>query len=142
MPALPLHGMSTARQKTGLCRRREGSSGSSACALIAMRAGAESLSCDLLTSYRSDDQFGYEEVLVIEPVFFANPVFEKWHGEHVTGVWNPDDHLVFYWIDGGDFVTELSIANQFGPQEILVQQGMLFDFLGVPSVKVFAEPET
>ena len=107
-----------------------------------MRAGAGSLSCDVLTSYQSGDQFGYEEVLVIEPVFFAKPVFEKWHGEHVTGVWDPDDHLVFYWIDGGDFVTELSIANQFGPQEILVQQGMLFDFLGVPSVKVFAEPET
>jgi len=76
---------------------------------------------------------------VYEPVFFANPV-RKEHAGGVTDIKNPDDHLVFYAIDGGGFVTELAIGNQFGAQEIFVYQDMMFDFLGVPSVKVFAEP--
>ena len=58
MPALPLHGMSTARQKTGLCRRREGSSASSVRIYVCLyESRAEFLSCDLLTFYQSGEDF-------------------------------------------------------------------------------------
>ncbi len=88
-----------------------------------------------------EDQFTDQGVMAYWPAYFANPV-RKEHATAVSDIKNPDDHLVFYFIDGGGFGTELSIHNQFGPQEILVYQNMMYDFLGLPSVKVFAEPAT
>jgi len=85
-----------------------------------------------------EDQFTNQGVMAYWPAYFANPV-KKTHATAVTDIKNPDDHLVFYVIDGGAFGTELSIHNQFGPQEIFVYQDMMFDFLGVPSVKVYWE---
>ena len=85
-----------------------------------------------------EDQFTNQGAMVYEPIFFANPV-QKTHATGGSDIKNPDDHLVFYYIDGGAFGTELSIHNQFGPQEIFVYQDMMYDFLGVPSVKVYWE---
>lgn len=62
---------------------------------------------------RLNDEFGYEEVLVSVPVYFANPVW-KTHNDQVTAVVNPDAHVVFYSIDGGYFETEVQVVNQFG----------------------------
>src|SRR4030042_1734515 len=82
-----------------------------------------------------DDQFTEESVTVYEPVLFANPV-QKTHGSVVTPINNPDDHLVFYWISGGDFLMPtVPIINQFGPQSISVYEGPQ-DVLGVPSQKI------
>jgi len=86
-----------------------------------------------------EDQFTDQPAMAYWPAYFANPV-RKEHATAVSDIKNPDDHLVFYWIDGGLFGTELSIHNQFGPQEIFVYQAMMYDFLGLPSVKVFWEP--
>ncbi len=82
------------------------------------------------------DQFGPEPgVLVYEPVFFANPVLYKWHGEDVTGVWNPDEHLVFYATSGANFLPEVVVNNQFqmGVPLFLTPLNQL---LAVPSVKL------
>jgi hypothetical protein len=59
------------------------------------------------------DEFGYQEIVVSVPVYFANPVW-KTHNDQVTAVVNPDAHLVFYSMDGGYFETEVQAVNQFG----------------------------
>jgi hypothetical protein len=78
-----------------------------------------------------------EEVLVMEPLFFANPV-EKTHGT-VTPIQDPEAHLVFYAISGGEFQMLLTIDNQFiaEPEQVGVDYPEL---LAVPSLKLFAEP--
>jgi len=82
------------------------------------------------------DQFHDEpEVLVIQPVFFANPV-RKTHGGIVTEIKNPEAHLVFYEILGGVFETEVQVINQFGEQTFYLYDP---DFLAVPSEKLSAE---
>jgi uncharacterized repeat protein (TIGR02543 family) len=79
------------------------------------------------------DQFTDQEVTVYAPILFANPA-RKTHDGEITEIQNPDEHLLFYWIDGGDFFGEgLPVANQFGPQILNVYQNMPFDILGVPS---------
>ena len=85
------------------------------------------------------DQFHDEQgVLVTVPVYFANPV-QKTHGAAgVTPIENPEAHLVFYEIlEGGHFETQVSVDNQFGPQELGVYDPC---YLAVPSLKLFAEP--
>ena len=84
-----------------------------------------------------EDQFTEQGAIAYAPAYFANPV-QKTHATGVSDIKNPDDHLVFYFIDGGSFGTELAIANQFGPQDIVVYQDMK-DILGLPSVKVYWE---
>jgi hypothetical protein len=82
------------------------------------------------------DQFTLynDGVGVYAPTLFANPV-KKIHGDQVTDIKNPDDHLLFYWIDGGDFyLPELPIANQFGEQFLSVSEETE-PILAVPSVK-------
>jgi hypothetical protein len=81
-----------------------------------------------------NDQFGQEpEVLVYEPVFFANPV-RKTHGGDITEIENPERHLVFYAIDAGAFsMPDLSVDNQFGEQTLDVESPIR---LAVPSVKI------
>lgn len=87
-----------------------------------------------------DDQFGhYPEVSVLRPVYFANPV-KKTHGEAVTEIVNPDEHLVFYELSTGDQDRDipLTIGNQFGDaQPLNVLKGP--QLLGVPSEKVRAD---
>ena len=81
------------------------------------------------------DQFTEQPATVYEPAFFANPV-KKIHGDIVTPIQNPDDHLVFYWITGGDFILpELPVIDQFGPHFLSVYQSE-YDMLGVPSLKI------
>jgi len=83
------------------------------------------------------DQFTEQSVTVWPPAYFANPVKKTIvESGDVTEVMYPDDHLVFYWIDGGMFYEEwLPIDNQFGPQVLVVGQEE-YDFIGVPSQKI------
>jgi hypothetical protein len=83
------------------------------------------------------DQFTGQGATVYQAAYFANPVQKTIvdSGE-VTEIMYPDDHLVFYWIDGGMFHEEwLPIDNQFGPQVLMVGQEE-YDFIGVPSQKI------
>jgi hypothetical protein len=80
------------------------------------------------------DQFTEQWSTLHEPMFFANPV-KKTHGTEVTEIMHPDDHLLWYYIDGGIFYEEwLPVVNQFDPQVLSPWQEVL-DFLGVPSEK-------
>jgi len=80
------------------------------------------------------DQFTDQPATVYPPAFFANPV-KKIYDTEVTDIKNPDDHLVFYWIDGGFFnADDLPVVNQFGAQFLDVWQSE-GDILGVPSQK-------
>jgi hypothetical protein len=89
------------------------------------------------------DQFTLynEGVGVYAPSLFATPV-QKIHGSEVADIKNPDDHLLFYGINGGDFyLPELQIVNQFGPQSLTVDEADFpIPILGVPSVKISWEP--
>jgi len=81
------------------------------------------------------DQFTDQAATVYPAAYFANPV-KKIYGSEVTDIKHPDGHLLFYYIDGGEFFEEwLPIANQFGPQVLGVYQDD-YDFLGVPSQKI------
>ena len=80
------------------------------------------------------DQFMDYGTTVYPAAFFANPV-QKTHGPVTEPIKHPDDHLLFYYIDGGEFSEEwLPIDNQFGPQVLGVWSDE-YDFLGVPSQK-------
>jgi len=82
---------------------------------------------------RLDDEFGYEEVLVSVPVYFANPVW-KTHNDQVTAIVNPDAHVVIYLVDGGYLETEVQVVNQFGgstfhvsgPSDLAIVSDMLY----------------
>ena len=83
------------------------------------------------------DQFGdHPEVMVYDPVLFANPV-KKTHGDIVFDVFNPDDHVVIYATTEGSIETTVHVANQFGDQ-ILDVYGPLG--LAVPSQKLDFAP--
>lgn len=85
-----------------------------------------------------DDQFEGTApgVTVTKPVYFANPVV-KGYVDH-AGLWDPEEHLVFYEISTNDeFLPLVTIRNQFFPDEGVPLN--LFDnweLLAVPSVKV------
>ena len=89
-----------------------------------------------------NDEFVYDpDVLVHYPVFFANPV-RKTHDGVVTEIVNPEAHLVFYWIWGKDFETEVQVVNQFGEQTFNAYSH-LYDYpaiLAVPSEKTWEKP--
>ena len=75
------------------------------------------------------------EKSVDEAFLFANPV-QKTHDSTVTEIMN-DEHLVFYWIDGGTYsITDLPITNQFGQRLINVSEEIGLNTLAVPSEKV------
>jgi hypothetical protein len=82
------------------------------------------------------DQFTDYEAVVYAAAYFANPV-KKTDATGVTDIMYPDDHLLFYWIDGFYFPTidDLPIDNQFGPQFLNVWPDE-YDLLGVPSQKI------
>ena len=83
------------------------------------------------------DQFGDEDALVYEPVFLANPVRKGHSGAAVTEIVNPEDHLVFYYIEGQPFQTQVQVVNQFGDQTLDLSYPEL---LAVPSQKSELEP--
>ena len=89
-----------------------------------------------------DDQFPEPGVptpqpLVTAPVYFANPVQKTDASGVVTEIENPDEHLVFYEVEGGVFETEVQVVNQFGEQTLDVSGPAL---LAVPSEKTGVEP--
>jgi hypothetical protein len=60
-----------------------------------------------------EDQFFSENVLLYEPVYFANPV-KKTHDGDVTLVGNPDEYLVCYRVQSGYMLSgEVWVSNQF-----------------------------
>jgi len=59
----------------------------------------------------------YEDVLVLEPVYFANPV-RKTHDGDVTLIENPEAYLVFYRIASYSVSGWVGVDNQFGVQEL------------------------
>jgi hypothetical protein len=89
------------------------------------------------------DQFYGRWAGVDEPALFANPV-QKTDASGTTDI-KGDEHLVFYWISGGDFYEEwLPVHNQFGPQLLDIYEGYLcecewygYDILGLPSEKTY-----
>jgi DNA-binding cell septation regulator SpoVG len=84
-----------------------------------------------------NDQFGLEpEVLVFEPLFFANPV-KKTHDGNVTDIVNPATHVVIYSIVGGYFERQVQVVNQFGEHALNVSGPGI---LAVPSEKLSYEP--
>jgi len=80
-----------------------------------------------------NDQFTQETVTVYEPYFFANPV-KKTVGSEVTKIQNPDDHLVFYWIEGESYETSVQFDNQFGDEQTLALTDPVL--MAVPSEKI------
>jgi hypothetical protein len=89
-----------------------------------------------------DDEFpDYAEgVSVTEPVYFANPVLLKYNysSGDVTGVWNPEAHLVFYAIsENFEFFPSVVINDQFEVESTLSL--VPIELLAVPSVKVHFE---
>jgi len=80
-----------------------------------------------------NDQFTQETVTVYEPYFFANPV-KKTVGSEVTKIQNPDDHLVFYWIEGESYETSVQFDNQFGDEQTLALTDPVL--MAVPSEKL------
>jgi len=85
------------------------------------------------------DQWTGHPVLVEEPYLFAVPA-QKTHGDVLTPIKNPTDHLLFYNIyhDGDFYQSEQPIVNQFGPQLIEAWE-IPPDMLGVPSEKIAVE---
>jgi len=82
------------------------------------------------------DQFTSYSAEVYPAAYLAVPV-KKTLGSFTAPIKNPNDHLMLYWMDGGKFWEEwLPIDNQFGPQVLQVWQDE-YDFLGVPSQKLF-----
>lgn len=77
---------------------------------------------------------------VLAPQFFAVPA-QKTHLP--AGPVSPiigEEHLLFYWINGGGGYWEPVVQNQFfGPESIFVYEGE-DDLLGVPSKKISASP--
>ena len=82
------------------------------------------------------DQFTSYSGEVYPAAYLAVPV-QKTLGSFTAPIKNPDDHLMLYWMDGGYFWEEwLPINNQFGSQVLEVWQDE-YEFLGVPSQKLF-----
>jgi len=78
-----------------------------------------------------------EEVQVLHPAYFANPVRKTDATGMVTEIKNPDEHLVFYEIEGQTFQMVVNVNNQFGPQDlVLISGGTVPDLLAVPSEKI------
>jgi hypothetical protein len=89
-----------------------------------------------------DDQFPGTApgVKVTQPVYFANPAV-KGYVDHEPGMWDPDEHLLFYRISDNeeyyDPEAPIWIKNQFFPEEPIDHYLIPVDqLLAVPSVKV------
>jgi hypothetical protein len=82
-----------------------------------------------------NDQFSdIAEGLVVAPRYFANPVRKTDMAGMVTEIVNPQAHLVFYEIIGGQYYyPQVLVVNQFGEQTVDVLDPI---FLAVPSLKM------
>ena len=94
----------------------------------------EGESVDVSVSLQDEFDGEPQESGVYEPMYFANPV-KKTHGSEVTEILNPEDHLVFYYIDA-DFEGEVEVVNQFGEQTLDVYTFFGTGGLAVPSEKI------
>ena len=89
-----------------------------------------------------DDQFPGTApgVEVTEPVYFANPALKGYLDlEPEMGMWDPDEHLMFYRISDNDefYGDDIELRNQFFPEETEYVDLIPVDqLLAVPSVKV------
>lgn len=79
-----------------------------------------------------NDQFKEETVVVYEPIYFANPV-QKTLNSEVTEIQNPDNHLVFYTIEGEPFYKMTQTVDQFGEWTLYLDDPEL---LALPSQKL------
>lgn len=90
-----------------------------------------------------EDQFDLEpEIVVLRPVYFANPV-QKTHAGVVTEVKNAQAHLVFYEIiEDETFQADVDIVNQFHAVTVSMPQGAAryINLLAVPSDKTSFGP--
>lgn len=68
----------------------------------------------------------------LRPFALCNPV-EKLHGDIVTPIKNPEDHLVCYTMKPVDFTGQAAVRNQFSPGQRSIRQA---DILCVPSQKL------
>jgi hypothetical protein len=84
---------------------------------------------------RLRDQFNTFRTTVLRPALLCNPV-EKAHGDRVTPITNPTDHLVCYQIASEPFDRDrqpiVDTRNQFGREEVRAVRARL---LCVPSSK-------
>jgi len=88
-----------------------------------------------------DDQFPEvaENVTVGPPLYFANPCLKGPVDLGLEGLWDPDEHLVFYAIsENPEFWPSVLIRNQFFPEDAvpLELDPAGPQFVAVPSVKV------
>ena len=84
-----------------------------------------------------EDQFGYEEVDVWEPIWFCNPVSKNYEG-----IISDVDHLVFYRFTPSTIYyppIDIIASDQFGDYPIVVDSSI---WLGVPSEKLYWEAST
>ena len=78
------------------------------------------------------DQFGFEENIALQPVYFAVPVY-KFHDGVFWTLTNANDHIVFYQIKPRPIGQERETIDQFvSPYMITIQS----ELLGVPSCKL------
>jgi hypothetical protein len=91
-------------------------------------------SVDVSVSLQDEFDDELQESIVYAPMYFANPV-KKTYGSEVTEILNPEDHLVFYYIDAS-FSGEVDIVNQFGEQTLDVYTIFETGGLAVPSEKI------
>jgi hypothetical protein len=89
-----------------------------------------------------DDQFPPDDpgvtVQVGPPIYFANPCLKGPVDLGLEGLWDPDEHLVFYQIsDNPEFWPSVFIKNQFFQDEgVPLDLYDNWELLAVPSVKV------
>jgi hypothetical protein len=83
------------------------------------------------------DQFLERPAWVYDPELFAVPCQKTVAGGAPTPIIG-DEHLAFYQITGGEFwIPALPIDNQFGPQDLYVEEDPFeWDLLGLPSGKI------
>ena len=87
-----------------------------------------------------EDQLVTINATVWEPYLFANPAFKGITEEDWTPIWDPNDHLTFYYIEyaSDPQVWQVTVNNQFGNDQALTIAGPFY--LAVPTQKVEHDP--
>jgi hypothetical protein len=87
-----------------------------------------------------EDQFVTIDATVGQPNLFANPTFKGISEEDWTPIWDPKDHLTFYWIEPWADPQEwdVTVNNQFGNGQVLRVAGPFY--LAVPTQKAEHDP--
>ena len=83
-----------------------------------------------------EDQFVTINATVGEPFLFANPTRKGISEEEWTPIWDPKDHLTFYYIEYGGEPQEwdVTVNNQFGNDQVLRVAGPFY--LALPTGKL------